>query len=368
MVFGVPYDGAAPGREGAAEGPAAIRETSVASFAYRVDPRTGRPEGALDLDRGARRVLAGVRFGDLGDLALDLGEARGGAAAGEPDDDDADDGPEAVAARVAQVVRAVAQAGALPVVLGGDHSISLGVTAGLEEGCAQGGLGVLHVDAHLDAAPSPEADLTHATWVTHARRLPHVRYLLQLGARGWHPVPRRLLDHLPEAGPPGRPAGDDGGSPRAAPPRPTAVDGGNDDDADEHLGQRFLAALGVDELVGARALESWSSRDAGERARGSLTAAPTPWRHPLPPVQGWHLTVDIDALDPSVAPGTGVPVPLGPSIFAVRQALATVLPGLPLAAVDLTEVHRHRGDQTAALAAALLVEVLAWARPSPVSR
>jgi len=295
-VVGVPYDGAAPGREGSSGGPAALREASVASFAYRCDPETGEPMGALDLDRGGWRVLRGARFVDLGDVRI-------------PDEAS----PDEAAGLVADVVRRISALGALPVVLGGDHSVGLGVAAGLDGRAGEAGLGILHLDAHLDAAPSPAADLTHATWVTHARRLPHVRHLLELGARGWHPVPADLGD------------------------------------AD---GAAALRALGADRVVGGLALERWSRR-GGAVPWGTLPAGLT----------AWQVSLDVDVLDPGMAPDTGVPVPLGPSATAVRDALESLVPGLPLGAIDLSEVRPSPGRATAAVAAALLVDVLAlwWA-------
>lgn len=284
VCLGVPWDGGAPGREGAADGPAALRDASVAAFAYREDPDTGRPAGALDLDR-RRAALVDVRLADAGDLAFD----------------DTDD-PDTVAAAVADAVAAVRRGGARPLVLGGDHGVSLGVTRGL---AADGDVGLLHLDAHLDLAPDARSDLTHATWATHARGLDHVRFLAQLGVRGMQPWTAATR---------------------------AAFDRGGFDAA--------LGALGVDAY--------WSARDLA-------AASPDAIRRRLPAGLRWHLTIDVDVLAPSEAPETGVPVPLGPTARSLEAILPALVAGLDVVAVDVTEVA---GPRAAAAAMAVLVPTL----------
>lgn len=54
-----------------------------------------------------------------------------------------------------------------------------------------------------------------------------------------------------------------------------------------------------------------------------------------------YLTFDIDALDPSAAPGTGTPVIGGPSAAQVRKLLY-LLKGIHVVAADLVEVLPRR--------------------------
>jgi agmatinase len=67
-----------------------------------------------------------------------------------------------------------------------------------------------------------------------------------------------------------------------------------------------------------------------------------------------YLTLDIDALDPSFAPGTGTPVPGGPTSADVRRLLKA-LDGLDVVAADIVEVNPlYDPSQTTAITAAFL--------------
>ncbi|MBK9924178.1 MAG: agmatinase [Anaerolineales bacterium] len=67
-----------------------------------------------------------------------------------------------------------------------------------------------------------------------------------------------------------------------------------------------------------------------------------------------YLTLDIDALDPSFAPGTGTPVPGGPTSADVRRFLKA-LDGLNIVAADIVEVSPvYDPSQTTAITAAFL--------------
>jgi agmatinase len=72
-----------------------------------------------------------------------------------------------------------------------------------------------------------------------------------------------------------------------------------------------------------------------------------------------YLTIDIDVLDPSAAPGTGCPEPGGPT-FAELQAFVYSLAGLRVIGADITEVLPacDAGDITALAAAKLARELL----------
>jgi agmatinase len=65
-----------------------------------------------------------------------------------------------------------------------------------------------------------------------------------------------------------------------------------------------------------------------------------------------YLSVDIDAADPAVAPGTGTPVPFGIDSRTMRDAVARVAPHA--AGFDVVEVNDRDDGQAATLAAALL--------------
>ena len=127
-LLGVPYDAASSFRRGAAAAPGAIRAalTSPAGNSW--------TEGRVDL--AAPGILA-----DAGDVTgLEVETSR---------------------TRIEQTVRALVAAGARPIVLGGDHSITYPVLRGLRPQHAH--LSVLHIDAHPDLYEEFEGDrFSHA--------------------------------------------------------------------------------------------------------------------------------------------------------------------------------------------------------------
>jgi agmatinase len=212
--------------------------------------------------------------------------------------------PPAMRECVQAQVEAVASAGAAPLLVGGDHAVTLPVLRALSR--VHGPLAVVHVDAHLDTS-GPETwgePFHHGTPFRHAiaEGLVAKGALFQLGIRG-----------------PWTSAEEDA---------PSRGHGGRIWTADE-VAQRGAAVVGA-EL--RRALE------------GRLT----------------YVSFDVDALDPAFAPGTGTPVPGGLTTreaFAILRALA----GTSIVGMDVVEVcpALDRGDQTATLAAHLLFEGLA---------
>ncbi|WP_436930995.1 formimidoylglutamase [Halosimplex halobium] len=148
VFVGEPYDGAVIGRRGAAEGPAAIRESLAAAKTHHVDlgpiSVAGDPADEDGENVPNERVHGptgpGVGLGDLGDVA-----------ALRNDDDDGADGDEPPVAAVQERVRAVTEhlygRGVVPVFLGGDNSLTYPNAAPLLD---RGSLGVVSFDAHLD--------------------------------------------------------------------------------------------------------------------------------------------------------------------------------------------------------------------------
>jgi len=201
-------------------------------------------------------------------------------------------------------IAAVADAGAVPFVVGGDHSLTLPALRALA--ARHGPLAVVHLDAHLDTS-GPETwgePFHHGTPFRHAiaEGLVAPGALLQVGIRGpW------------------------GSAAEAAPSR---AHGGRIVPVEE-VGERGAAVLGAE-------------------LRAALGARPT------------YLSLDVDALDPAFAPGTGTPVPGG---LTTREAFALLraLAGAALVGMDVVEVAPalDQGDRTSLLAAHLLLEGLA---------
>jgi len=120
-VLGAPFDGGTQYRPGARFGPRAVREASTLfSFGH---------AGAYDHEDDATYLPASVRIVDMGDADIihtDTDGSHAGIEAG---------------------VRAALKAGALPVTIGGDHSINIPCINAFDD---QGDIHILQIDAHLD--------------------------------------------------------------------------------------------------------------------------------------------------------------------------------------------------------------------------
>lgn len=129
-LLGVPFDGSVQGRKGCAEGPAAIRE----AFRY---------FGTYDVETDTQ--LLGLRVRDHGDVVVDQDDTH------------------ATHDRATAAVSALIDAGELPVVLGGDHSLTYAHVRGLAER-VEGPIGIVVVDAHYDLrAPAPDGSVSSGT-------------------------------------------------------------------------------------------------------------------------------------------------------------------------------------------------------------
>jgi agmatinase len=212
----------------------------------------------------------------------------------------------AVRAAVESEVGAVVESGALPFVVGGDHSIALPCLRAIARG--HGPVAVLHLDAHLDTS-GPETwgePFHHGTPFRHAitEGLVARDALFQVGIRGpW--ASESELDLSSAHG---------------------AVLYGPDEVARRGAG---AVAAEIRERVGGRPL---------------------------------YVSFDLDAVDPAFAPGTGTPVPGGLTSRELLQLLRG-LAGVRLVGMDVVEVcpALDHADVTSHLAAHALFEGLALA-------
>ena len=156
VPHGVPYP--VPGvTSGCADAPAAMRERSQ---------RLGRFVGHHDFDLDGPMVPDGARF-----RVVDAGDV-----AGAPDDGAGN------AARAEDAVRAVLDAGAVPIVLGGDDSVPIPV---LRAYAGRGQLTVLQVDAHLDFRDQVAGVRDgYSSAMRRASEMDHVERIVQAGLRG----------------------------------------------------------------------------------------------------------------------------------------------------------------------------------------
>ncbi|WIG97552.1 arginase family protein [Myxococcus sp. SDU36] len=163
VVLGVAYDLSDRSAAGAREAPAALRESSL-QILYGVDRHDGKPLGWYDSDR-RRPILRGATISDCGDVFVARGEEQA-----------------ALFARVEEVLGKVTGAGSLPVLLGGDASITYPAIR-----CLQGrqSIAVIRIaaDARSRGAVHPSF-VSPVTLPAHALSLPGVTRYVHLGALG----------------------------------------------------------------------------------------------------------------------------------------------------------------------------------------
>lgn len=163
VVAGMPYEAGTTGQPGARTAPHALRLASTEGFTF--DDRTLR--GCWDPVRD-RRMLDGVTFADVGDLAGNVERLNG------PAFD-----------RLERVVTWVAGAGHLPVTLGGDHSIALAAIRGAA--AAHSKIGVLQFDAHADMTGDIDDDwrvhCDHASFMNWVGADERVSQIVRVGLR-----------------------------------------------------------------------------------------------------------------------------------------------------------------------------------------
>jgi len=160
---GVPFDANTTGMAGAKMGPAAIRVASEGAR-YKLDPHTLDPVGFHDYASGTK-WLDGISLADAGDVFIAPGED-----------------PQKIYDRITKVVRELIDCGTIPLVLGGDHSITYPILRAFPSER----LGVIHLDAHTDLGePMPGAGLHHGNVFTVVlERLEYVERVVQFGLRG----------------------------------------------------------------------------------------------------------------------------------------------------------------------------------------
>lgn len=278
VILGAPFDGGTSHRPGTRFGPGAIRTACYL-------PHDGsRPSLALRVD-----ALADLRVVDAGDVEMYSGDIATALGALE------------------RAVQTVAEAGAIPVVLGGDHSIAYPDAKGVANSLGHGRVSMVHFDAHADTG-----DVEFGSLWGHGqpmRRLIESGALradrfLQIGLRGYWPGPD-TLDWMAAGG---------------------------------------MRSYEMTE-IGARGLDACLSEAFGIATDGC---------------DGVFLSVDIDVADPGHAPGTGTPEPGGLSARELLDAVRRVCLELPVVGLDVVEVSPpyDHADITAYLANRVVLEAL----------
>ena len=273
-VMGAPFDFGTQFRSGARFGPRAVREASTLfSFGH---------AGAYDHEDEATYLGPDVTIVDIGDADIvhtDTEKSHENIEAG---------------------VRAMLAAGALPVVIGGDHSINIPCIRAFDD---QGPIHILQIDAHLDFV-----DVRHGVRHGHGnpmRRAAERDYVSGITALGIRNVSSTARDGYEAA----RAMGDD------------------------ILSVRQVRRLGTE----------------GVLAR-------------IPKGARLYVTIDIDGFCPSIAPGTGTPSHGGFLYYEVLEILQGVARDHDVVGIDLVEVapDYDRSGSTAILAAQVLLNFLGF--------
>ncbi|WP_340108289.1 arginase family protein [Pikeienuella sp. HZG-20] len=165
-VLGVPFDEGSPFLPGSRMAPRSIREHSL-RFA-------GRP-GVYDVETGKSYLHEEVTH----KLIADVGDA-----------DIYPTNPERTFERLTTSVRGILDREAMPVVIGGDHSITFAVVRAFDEP-----IHILQFDAHTDYAPiTDDLRFTNGHAFRHIAAMPHVESLTQVGIRSLRTSPEQVAD------------------------------------------------------------------------------------------------------------------------------------------------------------------------------
>ncbi|THF83507.1 arginase [Cohnella fermenti] len=279
----------------------------------------GCREGA---ELGPRGIMEAGLLTELERLGYEATEVREAVVPGKPQliespapgkmkyEDEVSRMSESVSGEVASVIGR----GRLPIVLGGDHSVAIGSLFGIAE--ARRNLGVIWIDAHSDlnteaSSPSGNAHgmplavaLGLAAFKPQGRKAPAIRKekLVLVAARDLDPGEKALI--------------------RAE-------------------GIACFTMHDIDKL-GMKAVMERALAIAGEGT------------------DGLHVSLDMDSLDPSEAPGVGTPVPGGLSFREAHLAMELLAESGKIASLDIVEVNPtlDREGKTARLAVGLCASLL----------
>ena len=275
-IVGAPFDDMVTHRPGARFGPRAIREAQYSTGSL----------NSLQLGVEPFEVLTVVDAGDANIVPAIADRSH---------------------AMIYRKVFEVASTGAIPIVLGGDHSITWPSATAVAEVRRPGTIGILHFDAHADTAPDSWGQL--AGHGSPMRRLIESgavdgRNFVQVGLRGYWPSPD-VLDWMRGHG----------------------------------LRWHFMTEIeerGAEAVIADAIAEALDGPDA------------------------IYLSVDIDVVDPGLAPGTGTPEPGGMLTRELLRAVRQIAAQVELAGMDIVEVSPPYdwAESTAMIANRAALEVI----------
>lgn len=247
-IIGVPYDMGTAYRPGARLAPRRIREASTLG---------NNESGFYDHERDDV-YLADVKVVDCGDVDILHGDLHYSFRSIEND------------------VRKIVEKGAIPVVIGGDHSITTAVGRGLDN---VGNFCVIQIDAHLDWSDAPGGQkLGQGSPMRRLSEMNYVKGMAQFGIRG--------------------------------------------------VGSSLKKDFNDAKKYGSVIMSTKQIREKGIENIGDY----------IPDAERYYVTLDIDGLDPSIAPGTGTPSAGGFLFHEVQTILETIASKGDVVAFDLVEV------------------------------
>jgi agmatinase len=272
-ILGAPFDFGTQYRPGARFGPRAIREASTLfSFGH---------AGAYDHEDDITYLAADkTRIVDIGDADIihtDTAQSH---------------------ANIETGVRAILAAGAVPVVLGGDHSVNIPCINAFRD---QEPFHLVQIDAHLDFVDERHGVTAgHGNPMRRAAEKPWVKGLSQFGIRNVSSTAREGYDDARGFG-------------------------------SDILSVRQIRKLGIDAVLDR-----------------------------LPKNERFYVTIDIDGFDPSIAPGTGTPSHGGFMYYEILELLDGLCRCGTIVGIDLVEVAPDYDPtgSTSTLAAQLLLNFI----------
>lgn len=272
-VLGAPYDFGCQWRSGARFGPRSVREASTL-FAF---GHAGAYDHEDDIEYLRSEAVRIVDVGDADIVHTDTARSH---------------------ANIEAAVERILAAGAIPVVIGGDHSVNIPCINAFR---GKGPLHVVQIDAHLDFVDERQGVRHgHGNPLRRAAEKDYVSGLTQLGIRNVSSTAREGYEDA------------------------------------RGMGSDILSVRQVRRLGPAAVLER------------------------IPKGVDCYLTIDIDAFDPSIAPGTGTPSHGGFLYYEVLELLDGLTKRVNIRGVDLVEVapDYDRTGSTAILAAQILMNLI----------
>lgn len=272
-VLGAPFDFGAQWRSGARMGPRAIREASTL-FAFGHAGAYDHEDDVTYLDPAKVSI---VDIGDADIIHTDTLQSH---------------------ANIEHGVRQILKSGALPVVMGGDHSVNIPCINAFDD---QDPIHVVQIDAHLDFVDERHGvRFGHGNPMRRAAEKDHVTGLSQIGIRN-------------------------------------------------------VSSTAREGYVQARAMGSDIQSVRQLRAMGVAAMLDR-----IPDAGRYYLTIDIDAFDPSIAPGTGTPSHGGFLYYEVLELIDGLARRGDIVGVDLVEVapDYDQTGTTSILAAQILLNTI----------